>query len=133
MVSFIAGRRRVDYGTRRSLGKGNDRLALDLSGPTASAHSGGFEMARFVALMTFGDRERRLEVRPRHREYLAELHGQGKLHESGPFADETGALIVYEAASEAEARSLIDADPYFSAGVISSVEVREWRRTIPVE
>ncbi|MGH2533938.1 MAG: YciI family protein [Thermomicrobiales bacterium] len=88
-------------------------------------------MARFVAILTFGDRERRLEVRPQHREYLASLHAQGKLHESGPFADEAGALIIYEAGDDAEVRLLIEQDPYSKAGVIDHLEIREWRRIIP--
>ncbi|MGH2562273.1 MAG: YciI family protein [Thermomicrobiales bacterium] len=95
------------------------------------SHEGGTELARFVALLTFGDQERRLEVRPRHREYLAALYEQGKLLESGPFADDEGALIIYDAANDAEVQALIAEDPYTKAGVIAHLDVRQWRRVIP--
>lgn len=90
-------------------------------------------MARFIAVITFGDRDTRLQARAQHRAYLAELVAQGKLHESGPFADEQGALIVYEAIDLDEARSLVEADPYSAAGVIARVDIHEWKRTIPAE
>lgn len=89
-------------------------------------------MAKFVALLTFADNlEIRLAVRPKHREYLQSLLDQGRLHESGPFADDAGALIVYEVADEAEARALIAADPYTDAGVVADLQLREWKRVFP--
>lgn len=89
-------------------------------------------MAKFVALVTFvEDQQRRLAIRPQHREYLRSLLDQGKLHESGPFADDKGALIIYEAVNEAEARALVEADPYTVAGVIAEVDLREWNRVLP--
>ncbi len=47
------------------------------------------------------------EIRPTHRAYLAELMKNGKLAISGPFVDDSGALIVYEADSAEEAESII--------------------------
>lgn len=89
-------------------------------------------MAKFVALLTFGpDRDLRLAVRPRHREYLTSLLAQGKLVASGPFADDQGALVIYEAGSREEAQALLDADPYTEAGVIAGVELREWVQVLP--
>ena len=86
-------------------------------------------MAKFAAVLTFGDEAARLAVRPRHRAYLESLLAGGKLHESGPWADDSGALIVYEAADEAEARALLAADPYSQAeGVLADVQLREWNR-----
>jgi hypothetical protein len=72
-----------------------------------------------------------LAVRPKHREYLSSLLAQGKLHESGPFADDKGALIIYEVADEAEARAIIAADPYTDAGVVADQQLREWKRVMP--
>ena len=84
-------------------------------------------MALFAVTLTFtDDTERRLEVRPSHREYLAELLGRGKLHESGPFSDDTGALIVYDAADVAEVQEILSADPYTPAGIIAGVTIKEW-------
>ena len=85
-------------------------------------------MATFAAVLTFiDDIERRLEVRPRHREYLQELLAAGRLHESGPFADDSGALIVYEADNENMARQLLAGDPYTEAGVIADASLHEWK------
>ena len=86
-------------------------------------------MAKFAYIVRFNDAtERRLETRPRHREYLAGLLERGKLVASGPFVDDSGALIIYEAADEAEARDLIANDPYAEAGVVMSGELKEWNR-----
>jgi hypothetical protein len=110
----------IDYGT------GIDR------GKTGRGKGGREAMAKFVSILTFGtDEEKRLAVRPKHREYLSSLLAQGKLHESGPFADDKGALIIYEVADEAEARAIIAADPYTDAGVVADQQLREWKRVMP--
>ena len=84
-------------------------------------------MALFAALIEFTDNEElRLQTRPVHREYLRSLLDTGKLAMSGPWADDTGALIIYEAESMAEAESILDDDPYRSAGVISTATIKEW-------
>jgi uncharacterized protein YciI len=90
-------------------------------------------MPKFVAIVTFQNNEQRLQVRPKHREYLASLLDQGKLVLSGPFADDTGALMMYEASSEDEVRSLISADPYTAADAIGDLQLREWRQVFPTE
>ncbi len=86
-------------------------------------------MAKFAYMFTFADNtEERLATRPAHREYLAGLLEQGKLVASGPFVDDTGALIIYEAADEAEVRELIANDPYSEIGVAASWTLNEWNR-----
>lgn len=86
-------------------------------------------MALFAVTITYADdTERRLQVRPTHREYLQELLDAGKLHESGPFVDDTGALLVYDAANEAEVREIVANDPYTAGGVIADLTVKEWNR-----
>jgi uncharacterized protein YciI len=85
-------------------------------------------MALFAALIEFTqDEELRLQTRPVHREYLRLLLDAGKLVMSGPWADDTGALIVYEAESMADAERILDEDPYRSAGVIANATLKEWR------
>lgn len=84
-------------------------------------------MARFAAVIEFPDPERVNEVRPKHREYLAGLLAQGKLYATGPYVDNTGALLVYEAADEAEARRLLAEDPYGQEGVVNLVSLKEWK------
>ncbi len=88
-------------------------------------------MAKFAAILTFGNTEQRLATRPAHREYLKELLDGGKLVASGPWVDDSGALIIYEAADEAEARALIAADPYNSGEIVANLELREWNRVMP--
>ena len=88
-------------------------------------------MAKFVATFNYADMEKRAEARPRHLDYLRQLYAEGKLHEAGAFADQRGAMIIYEAATEELARALLDADPYTQAGVTSDVQFREWNMVIP--
>jgi uncharacterized protein YciI len=90
-------------------------------------------MPKFVAIVTFQNEEQRLQIRPKHREYLASLLDQGKLVLSGPFADDTGALIMYEASSVDEVKSLIAADPYTAADAIGNLQLREWKQVFPPE
>ncbi|HEX5498809.1 MAG TPA: YciI family protein [Thermomicrobiales bacterium] len=93
-------------------------------------------MARFAVILTYGsDAERRLAIRPTHREYLKQLVNDGKLHGAGPWADDTGALLIYEAANDAEARAIFAADPYNEGGggVVGHVEIKEWNRVIAAD
>ncbi|MBA2753403.1 MAG: hypothetical protein H0U40_02920 [Chloroflexia bacterium] len=83
-------------------------------------------MPTFMAIITYGDRAVRDAARPRHREYLQHLLDTGKLHESGPFTDDSGAAIVYRAADEAEAQALLDNDPYSQAGALAGARLVEW-------
>lgn len=86
-------------------------------------------MAKFAYVFTFGtNTEERLATRPAHREYLARLLERGKLVASGPFMDDTGALIIYEADDEAEVRELIANDPYTAIGVAATTMLKEWNR-----
>ena len=88
-------------------------------------------MKRFVVLLRFTDNERRLEVRPAHREYLRSLHEQGKLLTAGPWADDTGALLIYQAADEAELDRIIADDPYTPENVVEIAMRREWTPIVP--
>ena len=73
------------------------------------------------------DEEARLAVRPAHREYLKELFDRGSLVMSGPLADDSGALLVYEAPdADAAAEAIIAADPYTPSGGVRRVSLREW-------
>ncbi len=89
-------------------------------------------MAKFAVIVTFGDKTARDATRPDHRVYLKRLFDAGNLHESGPFMDDDGALIIYECADEAEARAQLAADPYSAvAGVIADAQIREWNLVFP--
>lgn len=74
----------------------------------------------------------RLEIRPKHLEYLKSL---GKtLKFAGPFVDENdkpnGTLMVVEASSIDEAAAFAGNDPYAQAGLFSEVEIRPWRWSV---
>jgi uncharacterized protein YciI len=84
-------------------------------------------MARFAVELVFGtDSEKRLAVRPAHREYIASLAEKGVVLAAGPYADDTGALIIYEAADEAAVKEVISADPYTPANVVTEWKIRPW-------
>ncbi len=83
---------------------------------------------KFATFIQYGNHEKIAEVRPRHREYLASLKDQGQLFASGPFEDDSGALIIYEADSQAGAETLLENDPFREAGVFQSWTMKPWRQ-----
>lgn len=84
-------------------------------------------MALFVAVNEYGgDAERRQRVRPTHREYLQRLLDEGKIHESGPFTDDSGSIVIYNVESLADAQELLANDPFTREGVITNSNLREW-------
>jgi uncharacterized protein YciI len=66
------------------------------------------------------------KARPAHREYLTGLIQQGKLVISGPFSDDSGGLLVYEAETVEQVEKLIAEDPFAKQGVFISWEIRPW-------
>ncbi len=66
------------------------------------------------------------KARPAHREYLTGLREKGRLVISGPFADDAGGLLVYEAEDVEQVESLIREDPFAKQGVFLSWEIRPW-------
>jgi uncharacterized protein YciI len=67
------------------------------------------------------------QVRPAHRAYLSELLAAGKLVAAGPFLDDYGALIIYEADHIEAVERLIQADPFHAAGVFLKWTIRPWK------
>jgi uncharacterized protein YciI len=89
-------------------------------------------MAKFAVFLTYGDdSDQRQLVRPKHREYLWSLANEGKPLHAGPFADDSGSLIVYEAESLEEAEAMLAADPFSTEGVVIDSTIREWNRVLP--
>jgi uncharacterized protein YciI len=68
--------------------------------------------------------------RPPHREYLKSLIHQGILVVAGPFTDNSGGFIVYEADSEGQVEDLIKGDPFYKGGVFKTWTIRPWRLVI---
>ena len=56
---------------------------------------------------------------------------EGRIVLAGPIADGTGSLIVFTAASEAEAAAWIAADPYVTEGVFLSCTLRPFHPVFP--
>ena len=86
---------------------------------------------KFAAIIEYlQDKSKIAEVRPVHRQYLASLKEKGQLAASGPFTDDSGALIVYEAATKEEAESFLKADPFNQAGIFVKYVIRPWNTVI---
>lgn len=86
---------------------------------------------KFAAVIEYdSDRHKIAELRPAHRGYLAALHAAGRLALAGRFADDSGALIIYEAGSVEDARRLIEEDPFHRGGVFVRYQLRAWNPVI---
>ncbi|MEW9548755.1 YciI family protein [Nonomuraea sp. NPDC050783] len=84
-------------------------------------------MTRYVVHLTFGDDPRRLTARPAHREHLRRLQEEGRLVTAGPWADDSGAMHVYEAADADEVREILRRDPYTEVpGCHEVTLLKEW-------
>ncbi len=69
--------------------------------------------------------------RAAHVARIETLDAEGRLILAGPFADGTGSLIVFTAASEAEAAAWIAADPYVTEGIFRSYTLRPFQQVFP--
>jgi uncharacterized protein YciI len=67
------------------------------------------------------------EVRPAHREYLKGLQQTGNFAIGGPFAGDSGALIIYEAETPEQVEVFIREDPFAQQGVFVSWIIRPWK------
>lgn len=83
-------------------------------------------MARFVLQIAFKNEEKRMAARPAHRDHLLALKEQGRLVTAGPWADDTGALHVYEVADETELRDILARDPYTAVDGYEIASLKEW-------
>ena len=77
--------------------------------------------------------ELRQANRPAHIEFLDGLGDALKL--AGPFVSEdgdamTGSLLIVEADSLADARDLVDDDPYALAGLFARTDIRPWKQVV---
>jgi uncharacterized protein len=72
------------------------------------------------------ERDARLAVRPRHREFLQRLQEQGRLVAAGPWSDDSGALILLVAESVDEVEQWLAEDPYVIEDVGGERRIREW-------
>jgi uncharacterized protein len=82
---------------------------------------------KFAAIIEYiQDKAKVTKLRPMHRQYLTSLKESGRLVACGPFTDDSGALIIYEAAGKEEAEQLLQADPFNQNGVFVRYQLRPW-------
>jgi uncharacterized protein YciI len=82
---------------------------------------------KFAAIIEYSqDKARVQELRPVHRQYLTSLREKGQLVAAGPFTDDSGALIIYEAGSRDEAEKLLQGDPFHQNGIFLRWQLRPW-------
>lgn len=67
---------------------------------------------RFLVTVDYTDMQARERAVGAHREYLARARAEGKVVESGPFADGKGGMYILSVDDEAAASAFVDADPY---------------------
>jgi uncharacterized protein len=80
----------------------------------------------FVVELSFDDNPARLEIRPEHRKRLADLRERGVLRTAGPFADDSGALLIFDVDSADEVDRLMAEDPYYRAPGVTITSKRRW-------
>ncbi|HXG11401.1 MAG TPA: YciI family protein [Gemmataceae bacterium] len=86
---------------------------------------------KFAAIIEYTPDKAKIQaLRPTHRQYLASLREKGQLAVSGPFTDDSGALIVYEAGSAEEAEKLLQGDPFHQNGIFVKWQLRPWNPVI---
>lgn len=82
-------------------------------------------MELYAAWLTIVDEGLNQQRRPDHLAYLSRLHAAGHVAWAGPFADRSGGLVIYRAASDDEANAMAAADPAVSSGA-RTVIVKGW-------
>jgi len=82
---------------------------------------------KFAAIIEYTtDKSKITQLRPTHREYLMGLRKAGKAVMVGPFTDDSGGLLIYEAESKEEVERMIREDPFGQGGVFVSWNIRPW-------
>jgi uncharacterized protein YciI len=82
---------------------------------------------KFAAIIEYApDKAKIASLRPVHRQYLTSLRERSQLVVAGPFTDDSGALIVYEAATREDAEKLMQGDPFAQNGIFQRHQLRPW-------
>ena len=64
-----------------------------------------------------------------HVDYLLALHQTGQLIMGGPFADESGGLVILSVADITEAEQLVADDPAVVSGILKA-KIQVWSRVV---
>lgn len=78
-----------------------------------------------IVLTRFHGDDVRMPLRPAHREKLAALTEEGVLVGAGPFADGSGAAMLYDADRERVQRA-VDDDPYMTCSDVEILGIHDW-------
>ncbi|MGV9863625.1 YciI family protein [Rhodococcus koreensis] len=70
--------------------------------------------------------------RTAHRAWLADLVEQQTVIVSGPYADDSGAFIVVDAADTATVEQLVTRDPFVIHGLVPAHRIIEWTPVLGV-
>lgn len=80
----------------------------------------------WIVELAFTEAPERLAARPAHRALLTALHANGVVRMSGPLADDSGAVLVFDVPDRSELDRVLAADPYFTTPGVEVTRVREW-------
>lgn len=69
----------------------------------------------------------RNEYRPAHRAWLGSFVEQGRLLASGPYADGTGALLIFTGETEAGLLEELKQDPFNVNNFVSGLKITAWK------
>lgn len=79
--------------------------------------------------------ELRARCRPKHLEGLAPLDAAGRIRYGGPMLGDDGkprgSVVVFDADSLADARRIVEADPYVTEGVFARWELHPMKNVFP--
>ncbi|MEV4656589.1 YciI family protein [Micromonospora sp. NPDC049301] len=81
----------------------------------------------WIIELAFTDAPERLNARAAHRQHLAALHDSGVVRMAGPFADDSGGLIVLDVAGRDQVEEVMSADPYFTTEGVVVRRVERWQ------
>src|SRR6266480_6951748 len=62
-----------------------------------------------------------------HAEFIDRLVDEGFISMGGPFVDEGGALLIFNAEDENEVREKLKNDPWFEQGILKLQSVKRWQ------
>lgn len=65
----------------------------------------------WIVELTFASQPERLAARAAHRDLLAALHREGTVRMAGPFADDSGAVIIIDVPDRPALDTLMAGDP----------------------
>lgn len=79
--------------------------------------------------LSFRPTDERLAARPAHRQILQRLHTEGRLVAAGPWDDDSGALLVFDA-DRAAVEAILADDPYYRTDGVEVAAIRIWQPVV---